>query len=73
MTDECLADLESYMSSHPRGKDGRVVYDLEGDFGVSADELRRRFAFYPTSSESSPKPEKPGPVSNLRSPDCQGG
>ena len=34
------------MDSHPRGKNGRVVYDLEGDFGLDADELRRRFAFY---------------------------
>ncbi len=28
------------------GKNGRVVYDLEGDFGLDADELRARFAFY---------------------------
>ena len=34
------------MTSHPRGRDGRVVYDLEGDFGLKADELRERFAFY---------------------------
>ena len=27
-------------------RDGRVVYDLEGDFGLNADELRERFAFY---------------------------
>jgi hypothetical protein len=46
VTDECRADLETYMASHPRGKHGRVVYDLEGDFGLDADELRRRFAFY---------------------------
>jgi hypothetical protein len=46
VTDECTADMESYMAAHPRGKDGRVVYDLEGDFGVKADDLRERFAFY---------------------------
>jgi hypothetical protein len=46
VTDECLADIEAYMASHPRGRDGRVVYDLEGDFGLQADELRERFAFY---------------------------
>jgi hypothetical protein len=46
VTDECLDDIEEYMASHPRGKDGRVAYDLEGDFGLNADELRRRFAFY---------------------------
>jgi Sulfotransferase family len=46
VTDECLADIEHYMDAHPRGKNGRVVYDLEGDFGLDADELRGRFAFY---------------------------
>jgi hypothetical protein len=46
VTEECTADIETYMEAHPRGKDGRVVYDLEGDFGVKADELRERFAFY---------------------------
>jgi hypothetical protein len=46
VTNECTADIETYMESHPRGKDGRVVYDLEGDFGVKSDELRERFAFY---------------------------
>jgi hypothetical protein len=46
VTDECLADIQHYMDSHPRGKHGRVVYDLEGDFGLDADQLRRRFAFY---------------------------
>lgn len=46
VTLECIADLEGYMAEHPRGKDGRVVYDLSGDFGLDADELRHRFAFY---------------------------
>jgi hypothetical protein len=46
VTDECLADIQHYMDSHPRGKNGRVVYDLEGDFGLDSDELGRRFAFY---------------------------
>jgi hypothetical protein len=46
VNEECTADIESYMETHPRGKDGRVVYDLEGDFGVRSDELRERFAFY---------------------------
>jgi Sulfotransferase family len=46
VTDECRADLEAYMDSHPRGRNGRVVYDLEGDFGLDRDELQSRFAFY---------------------------
>src|SRR5262249_42967617 len=46
VANECTADNEAYVEAHRRGKDGRVVYDLEGDFGVKADELRDRFAFY---------------------------
>jgi hypothetical protein len=40
------ADMRTYMDSHPRGKDGRVVYDLAGDFNLDVPALRRRFAFY---------------------------
>ncbi|WP_019928986.1 sulfotransferase [Nocardia sp. BMG111209] len=46
VTDECRADLHRYLADHPRGRNGRVVYDLEGDFGLNADQLRDRFAFY---------------------------
>ena len=38
--------LDAYMRGHPRGQHGQVVYDLKGDFGLRADELRERFAFY---------------------------
>jgi hypothetical protein len=40
------AQLAAYMENNPRGKHGRIVYDLKGDFGVEPDELRERFAFY---------------------------
>jgi Sulfotransferase family len=43
---DCLADIEAYVTAHPRGKAGRVVYDLEGDFGFQPEALRERFAFY---------------------------
>lgn len=46
MTDEALAELRGFMARHRRGKDGRVVYDLKGDFGVEPAALRRRFDFY---------------------------
>ena len=46
VTGDCVADIEAYVASHPRGKGGRVVYDLEGDFGLKAGELRERFTFY---------------------------
>lgn len=35
-----------FSNGHRRGHAGRVVYDLEADFGVNADELHERFAFY---------------------------
>jgi hypothetical protein len=43
---ESIADMRAYMDSHPRGKDGRVVYDLAGDFSLDIPALRQRFAFY---------------------------
>ncbi len=46
MTDEAHAQFEAFMAHNPRGKHGRVVYDLQRDFGIDADELRRRFDFY---------------------------
>jgi hypothetical protein len=46
VNDESIADIEAYMAVHTRGQAGRVAYDLEGDFGVTAGEIRERFAFY---------------------------
>lgn len=45
-TEASEADMRDYMASHPRGKDGRVVYDLAGDFNLDVPALRERFAFY---------------------------
>jgi hypothetical protein len=39
-TQESMQDLQSYMTHHPRGKAGRVVYDLAGDFQLDLSELR---------------------------------
>ena len=39
-------ELASYLAGNPRGKDGRLVYDLRGDFGLDPAELQERFAFY---------------------------
>ncbi len=46
MGGETRAELRAFLDDHPRGKYGRVIYDLAGDFGVDPDELRERFAFY---------------------------
>lgn len=45
-TPESKDDMRDYMDGHPRGKDGRVVYDLAGDFNLDVPSLRERFAFY---------------------------
>jgi hypothetical protein len=46
MTADSRAQLDAYMRDNPRGKHGRIVYDLKGDFGVDPDALRERFQFY---------------------------
>ncbi len=46
MTPAARAQLERYMARNPRGKHGRIAYDLKGDFGVDPGALRERFAFY---------------------------
>ena len=45
-TDRSEVELLQFMVDHPRGKHGRIRYDLEADFGVDPEELRRRFDFY---------------------------
>lgn len=46
MTPAARARLDAYRADNPRGKHGRILYDLEADFGVDPDALRQRFAFY---------------------------
>ena len=38
--------FDQYLHGNPRGKHGRIRYDLQGNFGVSPQELRSRFDFY---------------------------
>ncbi len=46
LTPEARAQIEAYQAAHPRGKDGRVVYDLRADFGVTPEQVRERFGAY---------------------------
>ena len=46
LTPEANAQLRGFLHDHPRGKHGRVAYDLKQDFGVDPTQLRQRFAFY---------------------------
>jgi len=44
--DEARARLQGHMDRHPRGRFGRVVYDLAADFGLDPADVRKRFDFY---------------------------
>lgn len=46
LTPEVRECFQRYLDSNPRGKHGRIHYDLQRHFGISPDELRRRFDFY---------------------------
>ena len=46
VTDECRGGLADYVAGNPRGKDGRIVYDLRADFGLDPTDLYERYAFY---------------------------
>ena len=45
-TEQANRDVADYIESHPRGKYGQLVYNLERDFGISPAKLRQRFEFY---------------------------
>jgi hypothetical protein len=48
--------FESYLAGNPRGKHGRIAYDLEGHFDRSAKEIRDRFDFYFDKFDVRPEP-----------------
>jgi len=45
-TERSRAEQAAFLEAHPRGKEGRVRYDLEGQFGTKPDVVRERFGFY---------------------------
>lgn len=46
LTERARAEITAYQAAHPRGKDGRVAYDLRGDFDTTPAEVRSRFGPY---------------------------
>jgi hypothetical protein len=46
LTDQARAEVAAYQRAHPRGKEGRVAYDLRRDFSTTPGELRSRFGPY---------------------------
>ena len=46
LTPDISDAMTAYIAANPRGKHGRIVYDLRGDFAVEPAALRKRFDFY---------------------------
>jgi sulfotransferase family protein len=46
VSEQARSELTTYLAGNPRGKEGRVIYDLRGDFGLDPAPLHERFAFY---------------------------
>jgi len=46
LTSKVRAGFQRYLDGNPRGKHGRIRYDLQRHFGTTPDELRARFDFY---------------------------
>jgi hypothetical protein len=46
LSDATLVELHAYLAAHNGGHKGKIVYNLERDFGITADEIRSRFGFY---------------------------
>ncbi len=46
LTDQARSEIEAYQAAHPRGKEGRIVYDLRRDFATTPEEVRSRFGDY---------------------------
>ena len=44
--DDVRARFTAYLAANPRGKHGRVAYDLAGDFGLDPAALRAEFTYY---------------------------
>jgi Sulfotransferase family len=57
MTPEARSAMETFMARNPRGRHGRVMYDL-GDFGLDPTERRSALAFY--SERFAVEAEPPG-------------
>jgi hypothetical protein len=46
LTAAARAEIEAHQAAHPRGKEGRVVYDLRGDFATTPEEVRSHYGAY---------------------------
>jgi hypothetical protein len=61
LTPEVRGRFQHYLDGNPRGRHGRIRYDLQRHFGISADELRARFDFYFDRFDVRPEPSASNP------------
>jgi hypothetical protein len=46
LTEDVREVMARFLADNPRGKHGQIVYDLQRDFGLAPDVVRKRFQFY---------------------------
>jgi hypothetical protein len=46
LTEQARDEIVRYRTDHPRGREGRVAYDLRRDFAVTPEDVRARFEAY---------------------------
>lgn len=46
LTDQTLGELHAYLAAHETAQQGKIVYNLERDFGLTAGDIRKHFDFY---------------------------
>jgi hypothetical protein len=56
-TETANQEVRDFIASHPRGKYGQIVYNLERDFGITPAALRKRFNFYYEAYPFLPRPK----------------
>lgn len=55
LTEPARTEIEAHRAENPRDSNGVLEYDLRRDFGITAEELRERFAFYLVHHPSQPE------------------
>lgn len=46
MTDKTRGEIDHYIETHPRGRHGKVIYDLENDIGIKREAMYEYFGEY---------------------------
>jgi len=46
LSDDQVECMRAYLAKHARGRNGKILYDLERDFGMSPARVREKFKYY---------------------------